>query len=51
LLLVGTVAFALPAIGVPWAPEQPSTLSIVEGGAGYVPHIACDPTPCDCPDC
>lgn len=51
LLLVGTVVFALPAIGAPLAPEQPLPLSIIDSGADYVPHIACTSTPCDCQTC
>jgi hypothetical protein len=51
LLLVGIVAFALPAIGAPLAPDQPLPLGITENGAANVPHIACAIGPCDCETC
>jgi hypothetical protein len=51
LLLVGTVAFALPAIGAPLAPQQPLPLSITGSGTDYAPRIACDGVPCDCQSC
>lgn len=51
LFLVGTVAFALPAIGAPLAPDQPFPLGITESSAEYVPHVACSIGPCDCQTC
>ncbi len=51
LLLVGTLAFTLPTLGTLQAPAQPSAISTIDGGAHYVPFIACSVGPCGCPDC